>query len=72
MTTLESKKYRLISAIISDTDEDRVYEIERLYNSEPRSYSSEEMRSSVIQRKKDFDAGKIFAIPHEQIKRRSI
>jgi hypothetical protein len=72
MTTLESKKYHLISAIISDTNEDRVFEIERLYNSAPCMYSNEEMRASVMQRKRDFDNGIITAIPHEQLKRRSV
>ena len=72
MTTLEGKKYRIISSIISDTDEERVFEIERLYNAEPCIYLNEEMRASIIQRKKDFDEGIISAIPHEQLKRRSV
>ena len=72
MTTLESKKYGLISAIIGDDDEDRVVQIERLYTSEPLVYSSEEIRTTVIQRKRDFDDGKIIAIPHEQMKRRVV
>ena len=72
MTVLETKKYRLISAIIGDTDENRVLEIERLYDCEPCAYSDEELRVSVIQRRKDYENGKIFLIPHEQIKRRSV
>jgi hypothetical protein len=72
MTTLESKKYHLISAIISDTDENRVFEIERLYNSAPCLYSDEELRASIVRRKRDFDAGKTTAIPHELLKRRSV
>jgi hypothetical protein len=72
MTTLESTKYRLISSIIGDTDKNRVLEIERLYNQEPCVYSNDEMRASVIQRKKDFESGKINAIPHEQLKRRLV
>jgi hypothetical protein len=32
METLERKKYRLISAIIGDTDRKRVLEVERLYS----------------------------------------
>jgi len=72
MTTLESAKYRLITAIIADMDTNRVLEIERLYNLEPCLYSDEEMRASVIHRKKDFENGKIVAIPHEQVKRRFI
>jgi 4'-phosphopantetheinyl transferase EntD len=47
------------------------YESERLYSAEPCIYSSEEMRASVMQRKKDFDSGRSCAIPHEQLKRRS-
>jgi hypothetical protein len=70
MTTLESTKYRLISAIIGDVDEERVLKIEHLYHSEPCMYSNEEMRASVIRRKKDFENGNIVAIPHEQLKRR--
>ena len=72
MTTLESTKYRLITAILGDMDEDRVFEIERLYHHEPCVYSDEEMRASVIQRRKDFDSGKIVAIPHEQLKKRIV
>jgi len=45
-------------------------EMEGIYNLEPCIYSNEEMRASVIQRKRDFDAGKIVAIPHEQLKKR--
>ena len=33
---------------------------------------NEELRTSVIQRKKDFDNGKVFLIPHEQIKKRTV
>ena len=72
MTTLESAKYRLIIAIIGDTDEDRVLEMERMYNLEPCIYSNEEMQASVIQRKRDFDTGKIVAIPHERLKKRLV
>ena len=68
---LERRKYRLIRAIISDTDDNRISGIEALYYPEPCVYADEEMRASVIQRKKDFEAGKIDLIPHEQIKRRS-
>ena len=73
MTTLENKKYRLLSATISNSDEDGVFEIERLYSStEPCSLSKEEIRATVKQRKKDFDNGKIFAMPHEHIRRRVV
>ena len=46
------------------------YESERLYSAEPCMSSNEEMRTSVMQRKKDFDSGRSYAIPHEQLKRR--
>jgi len=35
MTTLESTKYRLITAILGDSDEDRVFKIERMYKQRP-------------------------------------
>ena len=72
METLERKKYRLISAIIGDTDRRRVSEVERLYNPEPCVYSDEELRTSVFQRMKDFEDGNVVPIPHEQIKRRVV
>ena len=72
MTSLESKKLRLISAIISDSDESRVLKIERLYSSMPCAYSDEQMRESVIRRKEDYKNGKIFIVPHDHIKRRVI
>ena len=72
METLERKKYRLISAIIGDTDRRRVSEVERLYSPEPCVYSDEELRASVFRRMEDFENGKVVPIPHEQIKRRVV
>jgi hypothetical protein len=72
MTALENRKYSLISAIIDDANEDRVFEIERLYSNEPCVYSDDELKATVLQRWKDYKNGKIIGIPHEQIKRRVV
>ena len=73
METLERKKFRVISAIISDTDRKRVSEVERLYSPEPCVYSNdEELRKKVFSRMKDFEDGNAIPIPHEQIKRRTV
>ena len=66
---LERKKYRLIRAIIGDTDNSRVSKIEKLYNLEPCTFTMEEIRASVMQRKNKFDAGNINLIPHDSIKK---
>ena len=72
MTALEDRKYRLISALIDDANEDRVFEIERLYSQEPCIYSDNDFRSEVLRRLKDYKDGKIIGIPHEHIKRRVV
>ena len=72
METLERKKFRLSSAIISDTDRKRVSEIERLSSSEPCVYSNEDLCASVFRRMEDFENGNVIPIPHEQIKRRTV
>ena len=73
MTVLEKRKYGLIRKIISDTNERRVSAIEKLYNNvESCNLSNEEIRNVVIQRRKDFEEGKIFLISQEQIKRKEI
>jgi len=72
METLEKKKYRVISAIVGDTDRKRVSEIERLYSPEPCVYTDEELRASVFSRMANFEAGNVIPIPHEQIKRRRV
>ena len=72
MTVLEKKKYKLIRAIMNDTDGKRVAEIERLYEPEPCIYSTEELRASVMQRTNDFHNGKMKLIPHDQIKRKTV
>ena len=66
---LERKKYRLIRAIISDTDAVRVSTIENLYNLEPCTFTMDEVRASVLQRKKKFETGKTNLIPHDSIKK---
>jgi putative addiction module component (TIGR02574 family) len=72
MTTLESRKYSLISAIIDDANEDRVFEIERLYSQEPCVYTDNELQNEVSRRMKDYREGKVTGTPHEQIKRRIV
>jgi hypothetical protein len=72
METLEKKKYRLISAIIDDTDRKRVMEVERLYSPEPCVYSDNDLRANVCRRMKDFEDGNVIPISHEQIKRRTV
>jgi len=72
MEVLERKKYRLISAIIGDTDRKRVLEVERLYSPEPCVYSDDDLRASVNRRMKDFENGNTIPIPHEQIERRTV
>ena len=65
MTLLEQKKYKLIHAIITDTDENRVAEIERLYkklekdlSKEPCMYSIDEIKNGLPERLKDLADGK--------------
>ena len=71
METLERKKFRVISAIIGDTDHKRVSEIEHLYSPQPCVYSDAELRASVFKRMADFESGNVIPIPHEQIKRKT-
>jgi len=66
---LERKKYKLIRAIINDTDFVRVSRIENLYNQEPCTFTMDEVRASVIQRKKKFESGKTNTVSHDNIKR---
>ena len=72
MTVLEKKKYNVIRAIMNDTNTRRVTEIERLYNSEPCTYTAEELQESVMQRTQDFYDGKMELIPHDQMKRKVV
>ena len=72
MTVLEKKKYKIIRAILNDTNRKRVLDIERLYEPEPCIYTAEELRSSVIKRTNDFYAGKMELIPHDKIQRKVI
>jgi len=72
MTVLEKKKYRIIRAIMNDTDRKRVTEIEKLYEPEPCIYSEEELRTSVIRRTNDFYNGNMELIPQEQIQRKIV
>ena len=72
MMVLEKKKYKVIRAIMNDTDRRRVTEIERLYEPEPCIYSTEELRASVMQRTSDFYSGQMELISHDQIKRKVV
>ena len=72
MTVLEKKKYKIIRAIMNDTDTRRVTEIERLYNPEPCIYTDEELRTSVMQRTQNFYNGKMELISHDQMKRKVV
>ncbi len=78
MTVLEKKKFRLIRAIINDTDEKRVAEIEKIYKKlskqEKLSFmcSLDELRECLDLQEKDLAEGKIELIPHEQLKRKAI
>ena len=72
MTALEDRKYSVISALIDDNNEDRVFEIERLYSQEPCVYSDDEFRTEVLRRLKDYKSKKNIGIPHEHIKRRIV
>jgi len=72
MTVLEKKKYKVIRAIMNDTNSSRVTEIERLYEPEPCTYTDAEIRTNVMQRTKDFYAGKMELIPHDQIQRKEV
>ncbi len=77
MTVLEQKKFRLIRAIMNDTDEKRVSEIEKVYKrltkqEENPSFmcSLEELRASLPEIEKEFAEGKY--IPHEEMKRKHV
>jgi DNA polymerase III sliding clamp (beta) subunit (PCNA family) len=72
MTAIESRKIDLISAIIDDQNEDRVFEIERLYSQEPCVYSDDELKATVFRRLNDYDDGKTVGIPHNQMKRKIV
>ena len=72
MNVLEKKKYKVIRAIINDTDDKRVARIEQLYDSPPCTYTTDELRKSVIQRTSDFYNGKMELIPHDEIERKSV
>ena len=71
MTVLEKKKYKVIRAIMNDTDRNRVTEIERLYDSAPCVLTAEELQESVARRTNDFYNGKMELIAHDQIKRKA-
>ena len=58
MTVLERKRKRLIHALMHDTDENRMLQIEKLYFDEsPLCYSVEELQESLIEVERDFAEG---------------
>ena len=70
MTVLEQKKYRLIRAIIDDTDESRVLEIEELYYSNnPLLYSADELNERIKQFEQDEASDKMKYYTSEQLRK---
>ena len=68
MTVLERRKYKLIRAILNDTDLKRLKQIEKLYFDEnPLSYSVEELRESIDDFEKRFISGNFEGIPHDEV-----
>ncbi len=72
MTVLEQKKFRLIRAIMNDTDADRVSRIERLYDENPLLYSAEELNESLCQIEKDFENGKMKSYSSTQMRKHAV
>ena len=70
MTVLERRKYKLIRAILNDTDLKRLKQIEKLYFDEnPLSYSVEELNESLRQIEKDLENGTMKFYTSEQLRR---
>ncbi len=72
MTVLESKKFeqrkiRLSRAIMNDVDENRVLQIEKLYDVNPLSYSVEELRERVREFEEEYMSGNFKGIPHDEV-----
>ena len=74
MTVLEQNKYRLIRAIINDTNESRVLEIEELYysNNNPLLYSAEELNERIKQFEQDEANGNIKYYTTEELRKHVI
>ncbi len=78
MTVLERKKSKLIRAIMDDTDENRISEMERVYRrlrkqqSEPCVYSVKEMNESLCKIEQDFATGKIAGYTSDQMRKRHV
>jgi len=68
MTVLERKRKRLIHAIMHDTDEKRMLQIEKLYFDEsPLCYSVDELRESIDDFEERYFSGKFEGIPHDEV-----
>ncbi len=72
MTVLERKKFeqrkiRLSRAIMNDLDENRVSQIEKLYDVNPLSYSVKELRKSIDEFEKRYISGNFKGIPHDEV-----
>ena len=71
MTVLEQRKYRLIRAIMEDTNESRVLEIEEVYynNNNPLLYSLDELNERIQQFEQDEADGKMKYYTSEQLRK---
>ncbi len=72
MTVLEMKKFeqrkiRLSRAIMNDVDENRVLQIEKLYDVNPLSYSVEELRERIREFEEEYMSGNFKGIPHDEV-----
>ncbi|MDR1171230.1 MAG: hypothetical protein LBL24_02125 [Bacteroidales bacterium] len=72
MTILERKKFeqrkiRLSRAIINDMDENRVLQIEKLYDVTPLSYSVNELRESIDEFEERYISGNFKGISHDEV-----
>ena len=68
MTVLERTRKRLIHALMHDTDENRILQIEKLYFDEsPLCFSVEELQERVQEFENEYISGNFKGIPHEEI-----
>ena len=69
MTVLEQTKYRLIRAILDDTDKNRISEITKFYDDNPLLYSVEELNERLCQIEQDEANGKMKYYTSEQLRK---
>ena len=72
MTVLEQTKYRLIRAIIDDTDEKRIKELTKYYDDNPLLYSADELNKRIQQFEKEQAAGKVKYYTSEQLRKYAV